>query len=97
MRGGGGQQDDVAGDRRRLLPSVHYGLRWQFDRVGLDLILKRDLDAETAIRRYVEWQGKEEVTHAEHISTKYALVRGVRRPRVYPGASPRTPPELTWS
>jgi hypothetical protein len=26
-----------------------------------DLILKRDLDAETAIRRYVEWQGKEEV------------------------------------
>jgi hypothetical protein len=40
-----------------------------------DLILKRDLDAETAIRRYVEWQGKEEVTHAERIATEYALGR----------------------
>ena len=40
-----------------------------------DLILKRDLDAETAIRRYVEWQGKEEVTHAERLTTEYALGR----------------------
>src|SRR2546422_531108 len=39
------------------------------------LIFKRDIDAETAIRRYVEWQGKEEVTHAERITTEYALGR----------------------
>lgn len=39
------------------------------------LVFKRDLDAEMAIRRYVEWQGKEEVTHAERVSTEYALGR----------------------
>ena len=33
-----------------------------------DLVFKRDLDAEMAIRRYVEWQGKEEVTHAERVT-----------------------------
>jgi len=38
-----------------------------------DLILKHDLDSEASIRRYVEWQGKEEVTHAERIRTEYAL------------------------
>jgi hypothetical protein len=38
-----------------------------------DLIVKRDLDAEASIRRYVEWQGKEQVTHAERIRTEYAL------------------------
>jgi hypothetical protein len=40
-----------------------------------DLILNRDLDAETAIRRYVEHEGKEEVTHAERVTTEYALGR----------------------
>jgi len=37
------------------------------------LILNRDLDAETAVRRYVEREGKEEVTHAERIMTEHAL------------------------
>lgn len=40
-----------------------------------DLILKRDRDGEAAIRRYVERQGKEEVTHAERMTTEYALGR----------------------
>jgi hypothetical protein len=40
-----------------------------------DPVLNRDLEAEAAIRRYVEWQGKEEVNHAEHITTECALGR----------------------
>ncbi len=40
-----------------------------------DLILNRDLDAETVIRHYVEREGHEDVTHAEHITTEYALGR----------------------
>jgi hypothetical protein len=40
------------------------------------LILKRDLDAETAIRNYVEGESQldgDKVTHAERITTEYAL------------------------
>jgi hypothetical protein len=38
-----------------------------------DLVLNRDLDSETFIRRYVEREGKEEVTHAEKMKTEQAL------------------------
>jgi hypothetical protein len=34
--GGGGHEDDVAGDRRRLLASIHHVLRWQIGRVGFN-------------------------------------------------------------
>ncbi len=40
-----------------------------------ELILNRDLDAETAIRHYVEHKGKEEVTHAERITTESVFGR----------------------
>ena len=40
-----------------------------------DLLFKRDMDAETLVRRYVEREGKEEVTHAERVTTEYALGR----------------------
>jgi hypothetical protein len=40
-----------------------------------DLMFKRDRDAEKEIRDYVELEGKEEVTHAERITTEYALGR----------------------
>jgi len=43
-----------------------------------DLLLKRDRDAEQAIRRYVEWQSErdgDKVTHAERVTTEYALGR----------------------
>ncbi len=39
------------------------------------LLFKRDMDAETLVRRYVEREGKEEVTHAERVTTEYALGR----------------------
>src|SRR5216684_2201245 len=40
-----------------------------------DLLFKRDMDAETLVRRYVECEGKEEVTHAERVTTEYTLGR----------------------
>lgn len=40
-----------------------------------DLMFKRDRHAEKAIRDYVEWQAREEVIHAERVTTEYALGR----------------------
>src|SRR5712691_2998956 len=40
-----------------------------------DLIFKRDREAEGAIRDYVEWQAKEDVTHAEPVTTEYVFGR----------------------